>query len=174
MEGDGNDTLFVKLASCLKNQTSLAGCKIVFAMVSGSMAFNLNIATSDEDLFGVYMLSPFLSSFKRSVAGNVPTDYEVHELEEYLLLLEKGNPKVLNKMFFCFSQHKKVVEPLFAKHLVWRSPLFRNLEDAARKCVLTQHTLKQYLYCLIFCFLLFPCSLMLSGQTQKRKKEAKN
>ncbi len=90
-----NTTLLDKLSVCVSKQSALKGCSVVMAMVSGSVAFNLNVATSDEDLFGVFMLSPFLPNFKRSVAGHEPTDYEVHELEEYLLLLEKGNPKVL-------------------------------------------------------------------------------
>lgn len=89
-----SDSLLEKLSVCLKKQTALQGAKIILSMVSGSKAFNLNVASSDEDLFGVYMLSPFSTGFKRSVAGHDPTDYEVHEIEEFLLLLEKGNPKV--------------------------------------------------------------------------------
>jgi hypothetical protein len=42
---------------------------------------------------------------------------------------------------------RKVVEPLFASRFVWKSPAFKKLEDEAKKCVLSQHTLSQYLHC---------------------------
>jgi predicted nucleotidyltransferase len=99
--GDEGVVWLEKLTACLSKQSALEGCAIALAMCSGSVAFNLNLASSDEDLFGVYLVPTFSPSFKRSVAGHSPTDYEVHELEEYLLLLEKGNPKVSLLSWIC-------------------------------------------------------------------------
>ncbi|KAL6058512.1 hypothetical protein QOT17_014784 [Balamuthia mandrillaris] len=106
--------------------------ELIFAMLAGSQAFNLAVATSDEDWFGIYagdIEATFgLQAPAPSLDGNDP-DYAIYEVSKYAELLLKGNPKV--------------IEPLFAKHNCWTHPLWHLLQNK-REAFLTQTTLAQY------------------------------
>lgn len=128
---DAGDEHRVKLEAMLVSHPSLAGARVLLAQLSGSLGFNLAVATSDEDYFGVYAASihsTLLGTRKVSLSGADP-DFETHEVEEMLLLLGKGNPKV--------------IEPLFTENLVWKSAEWRQLEAAIRPLVLSQKTINQ-------------------------------
>ncbi len=152
LPGTGDEVTVGKMVTCLAKQTALAGGQVVLAQVAvsvndspqlalslwlqqGSRAFNLHMDTSDEDLFGVFQApveSVLTGNYKRSVCGHEPTDYETHELEEFLLLLCKGNPKV--------------IEPLYTDRLVWRANRIAELCKRARLVTLSQFTLRQYVH----------------------------
>jgi predicted nucleotidyltransferase len=118
----------------LKNVVGGHG-ELIFAQRSGSSSFNLSLPTSDKDYFGVFVAHDPLDikaeTFDHSVQGNTGDDWVVYELGKYLELLAKGNPKV--------------VEPLFASHLVWTTPLWLQIVDAFRPMVVNMTTVCQYL-----------------------------
>ena len=127
------DDIYKKLRACLDSKDSFGESDLLLAQIAGSHAFNLAVETSDEDLFGVF-IQPVANVLcgeksKTSLCSHDP-DFETHELETYIELLEKGNPKV--------------VEPIFTNHLIWKDPRLAALLSAARRCCLSQHTLTQY------------------------------
>jgi predicted nucleotidyltransferase len=86
----------------------------LLCQIAGSSAFNLNLPSSDKDYFGVFLFntnaslsSSSLVSVPFSVDGHLPEDHQLYELEFYLQLLMKGNPKV--------------IEPIFTDKLCYRS-----------------------------------------------------
>ena len=126
------DPIKSKLDGYLQKNASFSNSVLVCSQIAGSFAYNLNVETSDEDMFGVYMApieNVILGSFKDSICSHDP-DFETHEVEKYLLLLEKGNPKV--------------IEPIFTSHLIWKSEDFRELLEIVQPFVLSKHTLTQY------------------------------
>lgn len=92
----------------------------LLCQLAGSSAFNLNLPTSDKDYFGVFLFtanaslsSGSLISVPFSVDGHQPEDHQLYELEFYLQLLMKGNPKV--------------IEPIFTDKLCYRSREYLSL-----------------------------------------------
>lgn len=104
------------IEDCVRSSSAgnrLKHIEIIFGMNAGSYAFNLNVATSDRDYFGIYaadandILTPYESLLcypmimqisllqpPATIDGHKPFDHAIHEAAEYCALLLKGNPKV--------------------------------------------------------------------------------
>lgn len=108
--------------------------ELVFAQRSGSWSFNLSLPTSDVDFFGVFVapdpLDISVKSFDHTVQGNSGDDWVLYEIGKYVELVAKGNPKV--------------VEPLFANHFVYVTPLWEKLREVFRPMVVNKLTVAQY------------------------------
>jgi len=109
--------------------------ELIYAQRSGSWSFNLSVANSDVDYFGVFVAPDALKvkakTLDHSVAGNAGDDWVLYELGMYIELLAKGNPKV--------------VEPLYAPSFRWTSPLWESVTREFRPLVLNQVTISAYL-----------------------------
>ena len=71
--------------------------RVILAMLAGSHAFNLAVATSDHDYFGIYaapMRSLYCLQPPADTIDAHDPDYQIHEVRKYLEILLKGNPKV--------------------------------------------------------------------------------
>lgn len=129
MEGNSKLPLMKEDLELLQGVVSSRG-KLIFAMVAGSAGYNLGIATSDKDLFGVYLADekgpfcPAPTSF-----DHTDPDYAIYEVNKYAELLIKGNPKV--------------IEPLFTKHLAWCSEEWEAIA-AIRHLAINKQTILQY------------------------------
>ena len=109
---------------------------LLIAQVCGSASYNLAIASSDVDYFGVFACDlRELFSVKgprHSLDSHNPFDICCYELSYYCQLLLKGNPKL--------------VEPIFlSNHLIYRHPLWDSLRDRGSSAVLTPTVLQQYI-----------------------------
>lgn len=124
-----------RLEEALGREGSSFDGTLLLAQLTGSRGFNLHVSSSDEDLFGVFAApieSVICGEPTKSLCGHQPVDYETHELETFLSLLTKGNPKV--------------IEPLFApEETCWKLKAIEPLMKRARECVLSQNTMKHYL-----------------------------
>lgn len=109
--------------------------ELIYAQRSGSWSFNLSVASSDVDYFGVFVAPDALKvkakTLDHSVAGNAGDDWVLYELGMYIELLAKGNPKV--------------VEPLYAPSYRWTTPLWDRVVTEFRPLVLNQCTISAYL-----------------------------
>jgi len=116
----------------LKNLVSGKG-ELIFAQRSGSWSFNLSLPTSDVDYFGVFVapdpLDIQVSTIDHAVSGKAD-DWVLYEIGKYAELVAKGNPKV--------------VEPLFANHFVYVTPLWEKLVQLFRPMVINKLTVLNY------------------------------
>eukprot|EP01102_Stenamoeba_stenopodia_P019995 TRINITY_DN7662_c0_g1_i1.p1 TRINITY_DN7662_c0_g1~~TRINITY_DN7662_c0_g1_i1.p1 ORF type:complete len:538 (+),score=108.17 TRINITY_DN7662_c0_g1_i1:202-1815(+) len=127
----------VEEALASKDPTNSLVQDLLVAQLAGSFAFNLNLPSSDHDYFGVYLtnidnvLGTILQP-KLNFDGHEPYDHQIYELQFYLELLLKGNPKV--------------IEPLFAPRRCYKSTTFLQFaEEFGVKVAKTQQTVKQYI-----------------------------
>eukprot|EP00026_Physarum_polycephalum_P004913 Phypoly_transcript_04939.p1 GENE.Phypoly_transcript_04939~~Phypoly_transcript_04939.p1 ORF type:complete len:562 (+),score=105.19 Phypoly_transcript_04939:362-2047(+) len=106
---------------------------VLFSSVAGSHSFNLAVATSDSDHFGVFQghIDDVLSLIPppETFDSHNP-DYAVFELLMFCKLVLKGNPKL--------------IEPLFSTHLCYDSPNWVELQKV-RSSFLSKSVISQYL-----------------------------
>lgn len=90
---EGSIELRNTLEGYLSKNQSYKGSELICAQKAGSFAYNLNVATSDEDFFGVYKapIELVLQAVEKGTICSHDPDFETHELECYLLLVEKGS-----------------------------------------------------------------------------------
>lgn len=106
---------------------------VIFSSVAGSHSFNLAVATSDKDYFGVYQghidrvlsLMPPPDTF-----DSHEPDYSVYELQMFCKLVLKGNPKL--------------IEPLFTTHFYYHNEDWLALQSL-RDQLISKTVVSQYL-----------------------------
>lgn len=78
-------------------------CIRLLSAETGSRAYNLALPSSDSDikLVYTYRLNSLLGldEIKDSIDGNIPCDYQGHELGKFCRLLLKGNPNTIELLF---------------------------------------------------------------------------
>src|SRR3989338_10506492 len=110
--------------------------EVLVAQICGSASYNLAVASSDVDYFGVYacdlrdlfrLKGPIMT-----LDTHKPMDICCYELSHYCQLLRKGNPKL--------------VEPIFlSKGEIYRHSYWDRLRSIGTPSVLTKSVLNSYL-----------------------------
>jgi hypothetical protein len=104
--------------------------KMIYAILCGSWAYNLNTPTSDQDLLAVYVADETGPLFPpKGTLQRTNPDYSIYELGTFCELLLKGNPKV--------------IEPVFTTKTSWSTEEWQGLV-ARRATLLNQVTVQQY------------------------------